>query len=205
MAKTAAVVLTEVGLKLDGITPLLQHHGRLADPLNEYSKAISEVNSKIRSKSITVEEHAAQKARLQFLGGVYFDPEFGLYEPGYNVLRSIMEGGTIYRLKTKIGEAVLTYPDKVAIEPYTKKFDDAEEIYKAGHFLTTLVRIGTSRVMATRPLFSEWSISIEFTIDESLITADNFVMCAEAAGRFKGLGDGRLKGYGMGRFAVTRI
>jgi hypothetical protein len=48
-------------------------------------------------------------------------------------------------------------------------------------------------------------LEISFTIDASMIAADEFVLCAEAAGRFKGLGDGRLKGYGKGRYGVTRL
>ena len=55
---------------------------------------------------------------------------------------------------------------------------------------------------STRPQFTEWSLDIDLIVDETIIDVKALLGCAEAAGRFKGLGDGRLKGYNKGRYNV---
>lgn len=197
-----AFKLQEVALRLNGTTPLLLHNVQLANPLNEWSKQISDLTSRKKAKSISEEEFASDKARLQFLGGLYWDDEIGVYMPGFNVFRSIMEGGTMSRLGTKIEQAVVEYTDKAKIEPWSDKYSDGDAIFADGHYLTTFVKIGTSTVLGTRPQFIEWAIDMTFSLDADVLHRDDFVACAEAAGRFKGLGDGRKKGYGKGRYTV---
>lgn len=192
--------LTEATFRLTGVTPLLMHNVQMADPLNKWAKAVRELTA--RKKTMTEEEFAAEKARLQFLGGLYWNDEIGLHIPGYNVFKSFVEGGRMSKDGTKIEQAVVLYTQYCKVDPWTDKFDDAEKLYKAGHYFTTLVKINASTVPGTRPQFTEWSLDIDLTVDETIIDVKSLLACAETAGKFKGLGDGRLKGYGRGRYNV---
>ncbi len=190
--------LTEATFRLTGRTPLLMHNVRLADPLNEYAKAVSNLTA--RKKSLTDVEFAAEKARLQFLGGLYWDDEFGLHLPGYNVFRCFVEGARMSKNGIKLEQGIVDYTPKCAVEPHTDKYDDAEKIMADGHYFTTMVKIGQSTVPSTRPQFIQWALEINFTFDTTIVDEPILVAAGEAAGRFRGLGDGRLKGYGRGRF-----
>jgi hypothetical protein len=197
--------LTEATFRLTGNTPLLMHNVRMANPLNEFARAVKELTG--RQKGMDPDEFAAEKSRLQFLGGLYWDEEVGLHMPGYNIFRCFMEGGAMQRGNgVKVERALTIFPRKCAIQPWTDKFDDPEDLFRAGHYHMTMVKpTSASTVPATRPKFDSWVIDFPFSLDESIIDVTAVLAAAEAAGRFKGLGDGRKKGYGMGRFYVERV
>jgi hypothetical protein len=195
--------LETIQFRLTGLTPLLLHNVQLADPLNSWTRQIKELTSK--KKGLAEDDFAAQKAKLQFLGGLYWDDEIGLNLPGYNVLRSFMEGGAMSKKGTALDQAVVDYDEHCAIDPYTGKYDTGEEIMEGGHFLTTMVKIGQSTVPATRPSFFPWSVDFSATFDPEILMREDLITAAEAAGRFKGVGDGRKKGYRKGRYSVEVI
>lgn len=199
----------EITVRLEGATPLLMHNVRMADPLNEYAVALRDITakSKGRNATITQEEFAEQKSWLQFVGSLYWDDEIGVAMPGRNVLRSFIDGGAKMTLGTKLAEATISYDWNCRIDPWSDKFDSAEDIFAAGHRHVVMVKIpgSGSQVQSTRPRFDQWSITFTATIDTTVLTADDYVRCAESAGRFSGIGDGRKKGYGMGRYTVTRL
>lgn len=198
----------QVDLRITGSTPLLMHNPRLADKLDEYTKAITEVTdgSKGKNPRLAPEEASAMKSRLQFLGGLYWDPTAGVHLPGYNVFRSIYEGASaLGRLGTKYDAAVIDYTDLCPIEPYAAKYDDPEAVFTDGHFLRTNVKIGQSMVMSTRPMFTQWETTFMAVIDTESLGVDQFVAAATLAGRTKGVGDGRTKGYRKGRYDVEVI
>ena len=194
--------LQEATFRLTGDTPLLMHNVRLANPLDEWTKQISALTS--RKKNITPEEFAEEKALLQFMGGLYWDDKFGLHIPGYNVFRCFVEGGRMSKKGTAMEQGIVDQTLYCALEPYTAKYDNAGDLYAAGHYFTTMVKIGQSTVPSTRPQFLDWSLSIKFTFDPSILDVSTLQTSGEAAGRFKGLGDGRLKGFGRGRFSCVQ-
>lgn len=56
-------------LTLTGVTPLLVHNARLADPLDPIVRQTKPISGK-RSKT---EEDHLELARLEFIGGLYYD------------------------------------------------------------------------------------------------------------------------------------
>jgi hypothetical protein len=64
------------------------------------------------------------------------------------------------------------------------------------------VKIGTSRVMRTRPIFQEWAADIEVKFNPVLLNASEIEEFLAAAGELEGIGDWRPR---FGRFAVARI
>lgn len=197
-----------VNLRLEGLTPLLMHNVRLADKLDEYSLAITEITNRMKANTISDEEGEAEKSRLQFLGALYWDEDHGLHLPGHNIFRSFYEGASaLGRKGTTLDAAVVEFDDYPAVQPYTARYDDPEVLFKEGHFHRTNVKIPSSRstVLSTRPMFSPWTVEIEFAVKVDVMPIEDFVAAAVLAGSMKGVGDGRLKGYRKGRYAVSVI
>ena len=65
------------------------------------------------------------------------------------------------------------------------------------------VVVQRQRIMRTRPIFNEWSVTVELSFDTRVITRDSLLEYAEDAGMYCGLLDGRSKS--MGRFEVKVI
>jgi hypothetical protein len=196
--------LSEATFHLEGLTPLLMHNVQMADPLNEYARAVSDLTK--RRKSLTPEEFAAEKAKYQFTGSLYWNAEVGLHMPGYNVFRCFVEGARMSKNGVTLEQGIVEYTPYCAIDPWTEKYDDADAVFADGHYLTTLVKpTPASTVPSTRPQFTSWALDVTFAYDDSMLDDAMLLASGQAAGRFKGLGDGRLKGYGKGRFAVTQV
>jgi hypothetical protein len=173
--------------------------------LDEYTVAIAEVTTKAKANVISDEESEAEKSRLQFLGGLYWDDD-GLHMPGRNVFQSLYEGAKTKRLGPKFDSAVIEFSDRCPIEPYSSRYTDAERMFRDGHFHRTRVRFsGRSTVTSTRPRFSPWTIECEFAVRTDVIPPEQFLEVATVSGATKGIGDGRLKGYRMGRYAVEVV
>ena len=143
-----------VTLRLTGLTPLLLHNGEGADQLNPFQREIKNLTDRMKAKTISTEDAEEQKSWLQFQAALYWDKEMGLYFPGGNVFRSIMEGGSaLGKLGTKVDAAVVDMDDQCAIEPYTSRYDDPRAIYDAGLIHRVPVAVGRSKVVSTRPRF----------------------------------------------------
>lgn len=77
---------------------------------------------------------------------------------------------------------------------------DPEALWKDGNFaFRATIKVSTSRVARTRPMFSEWATQCEGVIDESQLDLDQLGQIAENAGAFVGLGDWRPR---FGRFTA---
>ena len=84
-------------------TPLLMHNERLADPLNEFALEIGKISKK-RGKTET--DHL-EIARLEFVGGMYFDDADGPVMPVWNVVRMIQNAGKRHKLGASVLRGVI--------------------------------------------------------------------------------------------------
>jgi len=189
-----------IKFKLIGTTPLLCHNGRLADPLDEYARAISKV-AKLRTKT---EADHRELARLEFLGGLYIkNGKVGM--PGHNLRSAIVGPGGAARQSKKGKEAAkaLRFP-----EFYPLEYDgpeDPNELVKLSQFLhrinTTVGRGST--VIRTRPIFETWAIEGELQYSPDYADRDDVIHWLQVAGAEVGLGDWRPAKYGpYGTFSV---
>jgi hypothetical protein len=67
------------------------------------------------------------------------------------------------------------------------------------------VKVGTSKVMRTRPIFNEWSATFTLCMDSEVVDLPTVRQSLEAAGRLVGVGDwrpGAPKGGSYGRFVI---
>lgn len=182
-------------IQIEGTAPLLMHNARLSDPLDPATKALKRASSK-RTK--TDDDHAAV-AEAEFHGGLYLDPDAGPYLPGENITAALIEGAKLNKLGVKVKRGLLVTTDVNPLAYAGPR--DAESLYKDSNYShRASVKIGTSRVIRTRPIFRKWITQCEGIIDESQLIPEELVQIAENAGAFIGLGDWRPR---YGRFTAN--
>jgi hypothetical protein len=184
----------KVRITINGTAPLLMHNIRLADPLDPIAKAMKQVSGK-RKKT---DDDLEQLARLEFQGGFYFSEELGPYMPGANVEKCLVEGGRITKQGKQVERGLFVTDMEVPL--LYKGPRDIEELWKDKNFVSSMaVKVGTARVMRCRPIFREWALEAEATVDPGQLDLANIQAIGTDAGQMVGLGDYRPR---YGRFTV---
>ena len=202
--------MEQIKFKLTGETALLMHNNQLANPLNKYSQAISKKSGK-RKKTI---EDIWELARIEWEGGLYlYDGEIKL---PMRVINKTFERGA-----TKQKNGMLWKTGCLIEQDYCKldyagakinitEIDDVPNLDLDKYFLKNMfqamVKVGTSSILRTRPMFKDWSCSVTVMFDSSVINQESLTQAAIDAGRLVGLCDWRMeKGGQFGRFGVEVI
>lgn len=179
----------------EGMSPLLMHNARLVDPLDTVVKEIRKVSSKMKK---TDDDHA-EIAHLEWIGGIYFQAEVGPFVPAPNLQKSLVEGARLSKDGKKIERGVLIETMMIPVEYDGPR--DLDTLYADKRFVHRApVKVTTSRVMRTRPVFPRWSLTTTGMYDGSVINLEDLRKAAQTAGAMIGLGDGRPT---YGRFACT--
>ncbi|MCC6743446.1 MAG: hypothetical protein IT175_06260 [Acidobacteria bacterium] len=179
------VLLTLDGRTASGGSPLIMHNERLADPLDDYTRAIGKIAKK-RGK--TDADHM-EIGRLEFLGGLYANGN-GPCLPAFNILRCLQDGAK----RVKRGADVLR-----GVSPLVPHADlaytgprDPDEMWQSGNFaLRKSVGVQRSRTMRTRPIFTDWSAVLPVEVDPNVFDPDTLVAIWRDAGVYAGIGDMR--------------
>ncbi len=182
-------------------SPLLMHNERLADPLNEFSLEIGKLSKK-RGKT---EVDHLEIARLEFVGGMYYDETLGPVIPVWNIVRSIQNAGKRHKLGASVLRGVIPASQVTPIQYEGPR--DIEGMWDAGTFaLRKSVGIGSSRTMRTRPVFHDWQVEAEIEIDLTILDPEKINQLVEEAGRYEGLGDNRpVFGRFLGRAELVKV
>jgi hypothetical protein len=179
----------------EGTTPLLMHNGRLVDPLDTVVKQIRVVSAKQRK---TDDDHA-EMAHLEWLGGIYFQDEVGPFIPAPNLLKCVVEGARLSKDGKKIERGVFFETMVIPVQYDGPR--DPEKLFADKRFVHRApVKVGTARVMRTRPVFTHWRVAATGQFDSTVINLADLRNAARTAGSMIGLGDGRPT---YGRFACT--
>lgn len=191
-----------VRVTIEGTSPLLMHNGQLADPLNEWSKKLKKYTAK-RQKT---DDDYNEMARIEFMGGLYYDEKDGVYIPGDNIATMVRDGGKLKKRGATVQRGVecldlrcpLIYEGPRTREGlWDLKFRDIRTI-KNGPT--------GGRTPRCRPYFSQWSVSFQLWYDPAVINLEDLRQCVVDAGTAVGLGDyrpGSPKGGRYGRFKLT--
>lgn len=187
----------QVTYTIEGVPPgMLQHNPRLANPMDEYSRAIKAITQK-RSKT---EADMEELSRLEWYGGLY------LNSGGRVIVTSSWIKGCFIEMarKNKKGQAYtmgLMVPDD-AILLYNGP-EDIDALYLTGKFTDTRSarprRQG--RVMRTRPKFPEWKLTFPVAYLPDILNPSEISATLHAAGIQVGLSDYRPT---FGRFTVLK-
>ena len=193
----------QIRVKIQGTRPILFHSGALADPQNQFARALAKVSKK-RAKT---DADFAEMAKLEFLGSFdgYVDEKGNIVVPEANLLAVIVKGAS----KTKKGptakagvlgtvngvDGKFNFPHKGDKSP--------EALWESGKFADRRrVRVQQSSNMRTRPKFPEWSCEFELEVDEDACDLEDVRQWLETAGKSVGLGDYRPM---FGRFDVVEF
>jgi hypothetical protein len=188
-------MIERLSFKIQGVAPLLMHNGQLADPANEWSRAIKEISSKRKKTDADYEE----MARLEWMGSLYLHKGEPCI-PGYVLEGTLIGRGGAAR-KQKMGKQAAA--GLYAVDNFPLEYKGPREpakLWKLENFrLRVPVRVGQARVIRTRPMFEEWSATVFFDLDTDLVNVADASLWMEVAGREVGLMDWRPK---CGRFEV---
>jgi hypothetical protein len=182
----------DLTLEITGTAPLLMHNARLSNPRDPMARAMKKISAK-RGKA---DDDYEELAHLEFLGSLYTDPDVGPYVPGDNIFRALVDAARKRKLGVKVtsGLIVMSGVNPLA---YTGP-RDPEKLWQEGTFAhEASVKVGTSRVIRTRPRFTGWATSAALYLDTETLDLDDLVQIVETAGRLVGLGDWRPR---FGRF-----
>ena len=188
--------LPSVQIQLQGVSPLLCHNGQTADPRNTYAKAMKAVSGKRKKTDADYDE----LARLEWLAGLYrIDGD--LVIPDY-VIESAMIKGAMKSKRGPQAKCGLFFTEHASLEfdgnPDTITDDTLSGMFESGGFTHTIgVKVGMAKVMRTRPVFRNWSITITAQYDPDVLNMRDVEEIAIDAGKLVGIGDWRPK---HGRF-----
>lgn len=206
------MALQTVTLQLVGIAPLLHHNNRLANPLDNYTKALQKLTSK-RNKT---EVDHLDIARLEWEGGLYLHDGEAVI-PSQNIMAVLWQGAKKSKRGPKIKSGI-TFQDlyvpleykgpriKITASTNGIPMDQLDKFYPHHNFQTLAKagggRTGGGTVLRTRPCFHDWSLKTTIIYDDSVVEATDILKAAEDSGRLIGLGDYRPT---FGRFMAEVI
>lgn len=178
--------------KIRGVSPLLMHNGQLADPLNEWTKALKKITSK-RKKT---DADYAEMSRIEWYGSLYLKAKIPCV-PGWVLEAVLINGSKKKRMGTQAKIAIFCDKD------YLLEYDgprNIDELWEGdNHRLTCGVRVQRARIMRTRPKFENWGLEFDVLFEDEILNQREIEDIVEIAGRQVGLMDWRPK---FGRFQV---
>lgn len=171
------------------------HNGQLANPMNSYAKGIKKISAK-RSKTDADYE---EMARLEFLGGLYLDSKNEPCIPA-KVIRGVLVGkGGAARSQKRGKDANRSI---FVLQDFPLEYEgprSPDELWEDESFrFQELVKIQSSRILRTRPIFRDWILAATIEYDETLIDESDVCEWMKIAGTI-GIGDWRGV---YGRFTV---
>jgi len=187
-----------------GIRPILMHNGRLRDPLNAHTKALSSAIKK--AKTSKADDDIVDSYRAEFMGGLYYDKKIGPFLPSDNLQAMIVEGARKRKLGKQVDALVQVTEPEDGSPGYALQYKgprDPEKLFEDEAFrITKSAKVGQASVMRTRPRFAEWSVSFGIEITEGGPTKEQIEEAIEDAGLLIGLGDWTPR---YGRFELVSL
>lgn len=184
-----------VSYKLTSVCPMLMHNGQTANPLNKWAKLMKQISSKRAKTDADYEE----MARIEFMAGLYMAAD-GPVIPA-NVIDAMMINAA-----KKSKEGHFAKSGVFCVQHARLEYDGpraADELWQDERFRhVALVRVQTSRVARTRPVFNNWSTTVTLNFEPSIINAARIDDWMLIAGTQVGIGDWRPQ---HGRFGAERL
>jgi hypothetical protein len=174
---------------------MLMHNAQTADPTNVFAKAMKEISGK-RKKS---EADHEQLALIEYEAGLYLNRNREVILPGRLFEALIAEGAKVSKEgKSALAATIVENDPTITYDggPLT-----VEELKKsADHKLVVPVKVSTSKIMRTRPMFENVKATFIVALQTELANPAQLKRWVEDGLNQRGLGDWRPR-YGRG--AVT--
>lgn len=181
----------DLKLNITGTDPLLMHNARLSDEFDPIVRLMKEITSKRTNKT---DDDRWELRRLEFHGGLYMDKNLGPYIPGQNIERALRDAAVVTRQGKNIQRGVVVLTSRARLEYDGPR--DADDLWEDKNYVSSAsIKVGTSRVIRTRPMFPEWSVTVDLTLDTEIMDRETLEGIVHRAGKSVGLGDWRPR-YG---------
>lgn len=181
--------MRQLKVKVKGLSPLLMHSDRFANPLDKATKAHKELTSK-RKK--TDADHEAI-AKSEWLGSLYWAAGIGPYIPGQNLDASLQEAARLQKLGRKFKQAVTVIENEPPL--IYKGPRDPEGLFAAGFLDVRGVKVSMAKVMRCRPKFNDWACEFTVAYNEDVLNVEDLKKAIHDAGALVGVCDYRPR-YG---------
>ncbi len=184
-------------VKIVGVSPLLLHSARFANPLDPATK----LHKSLTCKRKKTDEDQLAIAKSEWLGGLYYDPIIGVYLPGANVEASLFEAAKMQRLGKSSKRSILVLDDIIKLNYDGPK--TPERLYEDPRFVDArAVKIGTAKLIRYRPKFNMWSAEFRLSFNPEQIEEREVLRMLDDAGSLVGVGDYRPR---FGKFSAEVI
>jgi hypothetical protein len=181
--------------RLTGVSPLLQHNGQLADPLNPWARALKEVTGK-RNKTDADHEEAS---KLEWFGSLYTE-EKRIVIPGRCMDATLINAAKKRKRGVQAKAGLICEANFVVEHEGT---EDLDALWLDERFRDrTLMRVAQSGVMRTRPKFFPWAATIVVTYQDTLLNPKDIDAFVEIGGEQVGLLEGRPR---FGRYVMQKL
>jgi len=191
-SKSSGSGYQQLTFRITGVSPLIRHNGQTADPLNPHSKRIAEITSK-RKK--TDADHW-EIAHREFMAALYLtngEPRI----PGESMETALVEGAKKDRLGPQAKAGIIVEHNSPLEYDRPRK---PEALWADERFRIRIpVKVGTAKIIRTRPKFENWSATIVVKFLSDLMNEEAVRSCMITAGEQLGICDWRPK---FGRFNV---
>lgn len=211
--------MRNITIRVIGRTELLMHNSRLANPMDATTKELSAAWAVYKRDK--TDEAFEELCKAEFIGSIYHDesgnPVIGPYYPTDNLHSALKAAGAKIvkkgRTTFKNIVAAALLPGEQDVNPLTYAAPGRgqqaprglAELWASPFYRDTRpVRVGSSTVMRTRPVFRDWAFEVPFQLDTELLDIPDLQRILNVAGQVIGLGDWRpAKGGRRGRFTAT--
>lgn len=184
-----------ITLRLEGTRRLIMHAGRLSDPLDPVTKNLA----KLTSKRMKTEADHELIGKAEWFGGLWLDAG----EPCVTAeaLMATFVGAARSRRRGPQASAGLIVGRHARLEYDGPR--QPEALWELERFrLRVPVRVGSARMVRTRPCFDDWSVEFTASYLPTLLNRDEVIETFAIAGFTKALGDWRPQN---GTFSVTVV
>lgn len=184
--------------ELTGAAPLIINNGRLANPLDDYAKALKAATKKKPFTDADLE----QVSKLEWYGGLYLDVNHHVCLPDYLIEATLIAAAKKTRQGVQAKSGIIVNGQFPLVYDGPSDIDELWEDKRFVFLTTAKPSFKGGTVLRTRPRFDEWALTVELEFnDEDLNHADieRFLI---TAGRVIGFGNWRPR---YGRFEVSNI
>ena len=143
--------------RITGASPLLTYNGQLVDPLNPRAKAMAQVADKRRK----MEANHLRLGELEFYGSLYLRDSKPRI-PDETMKAALVRAAAQERCGPKAKAGLLVRNDLALLHEGPT---ETAALWESESFaLRSPVRVGTSKIMRTRPMFRDWAaeLSVDF-------------------------------------------
>lgn len=191
----------EVSIK--GLTPMIIHNGRTANPLNIFSKNLKALTSKRKKTDDDTNEILA----LQWEASLYWSDTIGLYLPTENILAALLKACKIHKLGPKISGFIFEEP--IGFQIITNNHNDFVKLKSdPSNKFVKAVSIQRAKTISCRCILNEWKLSFSCELDGSIITDSEAKTVIGSMSKRVGLGvwtPSHPKPGTFGKFIIERL